>query len=111
MSNVSDGLNDLKLALSIVSESTYPTVLTTIGIFMIGLSAYYSFVTLKQNPKQTPRWQKVLLFSSLAGGVLFVAGGGVSALLHLFDNPIRRVNVDQASKTYRTMRRLTGLYA
>jgi hypothetical protein len=96
MSNISDALNNLKLALSIVGDSTYPTLLTTIGIFLIGLSAYYSFITLKQNPKDTPRWQKVLLFSSLAGGVLFVVGGGASALLHLFDNSIRRISADQA---------------
>lgn len=42
----------------------------------------------------TPPWQKILLFSSLAGGVIFVGVGGASALLHLFDNQIRQVTVD-----------------
>lgn len=96
MASIGDALNDLKLALSIVNDSTYPTLFTTLGLFLIALSAYCSYVTLRQDASTTRAWQKVLLFSSLGCGLLLVGTGGASALLHLFDNPIKRVSAETA---------------
>ena len=96
MASIGDALNDLKLALSIVNDSTYPTLFTTLGLFLIALSAYCSYVTLRQDASATRAWQKVLLFSSLGCGLLLVGTGGASALLHLFDNPIKRVSAETA---------------
>jgi hypothetical protein len=107
--SITEILDDLKQAFSIVNDTSFPTIFATIGIGLIVVSAYFSYLAMRESPDQTPNWRKVLLFAFLVLGVASLGTGSASALLHLFENPFRRVDTSTAIANLESNRRVQWL--
>lgn len=96
MFDIHSYIDDFQKVLGIISDTYYPSIFILVGLFLLLLSSLYIYKSIRLDARDTPLWYKSIIFFSLALGVIFLASGAAAAMLHVFDNPIRRVSKDEA---------------